>query len=77
MYKLMKTIKFKKNMRDITLGAICLGAIGNIQGTYVFLNLNTGKRIVRSLWDEIPITEQVIQRVIELVKKEKAVKGLK
>ena len=62
----------KNNMKDRTLGAICLGPTGNAQGTHVFLNLNTGRRITRTSWDEIPITQTVINRVLELGAHEKA-----
>ena len=42
-----------------------------------FLILIPGRRIICLPWDEIPITETVIQRVIELGMKEKVIRGLK
>ena len=34
-----------------TIGAICLGPTGNLQGSYKFLNLRTGKRFIRRKWN--------------------------
>jgi hypothetical protein len=51
-----------------TLGAICLGPTGNIQGSYKFLNLRTGQRITRQKWTDLPMPQEVIDRVNELGK---------
>jgi hypothetical protein len=56
------------SMAARTLGAICLGPTGNIQGSYKFLNLRTGKRITRRRWNSLPMPQQVIDRVNELGK---------
>ena len=34
------------NMSDRTVGAICLGPTGNIQGGHYFMSLATGERII-------------------------------
>ena len=67
----------RNSLADRTLGAICLGPTGNRQGTYKFMSLRTGKLIKRGEWTEVPITDEVVKRVIELGESEKAVKGLK
>jgi hypothetical protein len=46
-----------------TKGAISLGPSGNLQGGFKFMDLNTGKKIVRRSWDVIPIPYLVIARV--------------
>ena len=55
-----------------TVGAICLGPTCNIQGTYTFMNLSTGRRIYRKKWDELNTPEHVIKRVATLAKRDKA-----
>ncbi len=51
-----------------TVGAICLGPTGNIQGAYKFLNLRTGKRITHRCWTALPMPQEVIDRVNQLGK---------
>ena len=51
------------DMRQRTLGAICLGPTGNAQGGHWFLNLSSGARIVRYNWDVMPMPAAVITRV--------------
>jgi hypothetical protein len=46
-----------------TSRAIALNPTGNLQGSYYFLSLATGKRISRRRWTELPCTEDVIDRV--------------
>jgi hypothetical protein len=38
-----------------TKGAISLGTSGNLQGGFKFMDLNSGKKIVRHSWDVIPM----------------------
>ncbi len=57
-------------MESRTTGAISLGTTGNIQGTYRFLNLQTGEIIVRRTWNELPIPLDVIDRVDEITANE-------
>ena len=45
---------------------------GNLQGSYRFLSLATGKCIKRCKWTELPITDDVIARVHELARAEKS-----
>jgi hypothetical protein len=46
-----------------TVGAICLGPCGNLQGGYLFYNLRTGKKITRRKWTTLPMPREVIDRV--------------
>jgi hypothetical protein len=46
-----------------TKGAISLGPSGNLQASFKFMALNSGKKIVRSSWDVIPMPDVVINRV--------------
>jgi len=47
-------------MKERTLGAICLGPVGNAQGSYNFLSLRTWKVIKRKTWVSIPMPQHVI-----------------
>jgi hypothetical protein len=49
-----------------TVGAICLGPTGNMQGSCKFLNLRTGKRITCRRWTLLPMPQEVIERVNQL-----------
>jgi hypothetical protein len=51
-----------------TKGAISLGPSGNLQGGFKFMALNSGKKIVRRIWDVIPMPDVVINHVNELGK---------
>jgi Reverse transcriptase (RNA-dependent DNA polymerase) len=50
-------------MRPRTSSAIALNPTGNLQGSYYFMSLATGKRISRRRWTELPYTQEVIDRV--------------
>ena len=49
-----------------TIGCIYLRSLENEQGGYELLDLNTGRVISRRKYYEIPVTQQVINRVEEL-----------
>ena len=51
-----------------TVGAICLGPTGNLQGSYKFLNLRTGKKITCRNFTPLPMPQAVIDRVNQLSK---------
>jgi hypothetical protein len=57
------------NMNPRTIGAICLGPKGNIQGGYNFMSLSTGERIHRRQWTPLPMPEEVIERVHKLAQR--------
>jgi len=54
------------DMNPRTIGAICLGPRGNIQGGYNFMSLVTGERIHRRRWTSLPMPEEVIVRIGEM-----------
>ena len=58
-------------MSEQTMGAICLGPNGNQQGGHWFLSLATGQRITRHRWTELPMPQEVIQRVNQLGREQK------
>ena len=51
------------SMQARTLGAICLGPTGNIQGAHWFMSLTSGARIIRYRWTELPVPADVLARV--------------
>ena len=55
--------------------AICIGSTGNLQGSYKFLSLATGKKVTRRKFMDIPVTDAVIKQVEEMVVKDGAIKG--
>jgi hypothetical protein len=57
-------------MSSRTTGAISLGSVNNVQGTYRFLSLRTGEIVVRRTWTELSIPSEVIDRVTELTTNE-------
>ena len=46
-----------------TIGTICLGLTGDLQGGYKFFHLTTGKLITRLKWTALPMPMEVIVRV--------------
>ena len=60
----------KNSMQSRTLGAITLGPDSSARGGYYFMNLNTGKRIHRRNWTDLPMPDEVIKRVEQLGKKD-------
>jgi len=59
-----------------TIGAIALRPTGNAQGGYYFLSLSTGRRIHRQHFTELPMPDDVIDRVHQLARQSKAALGL-
>jgi hypothetical protein len=59
-------------MTSGTLVAISLRPTGNDQGRYYFMSLQSGRRINRTHWTEVPITHEVINRVHVLARRSKA-----
>jgi hypothetical protein len=50
-------------MQERGTEAICLGPTGNMQGTYKFLSLKTGKIIKRRKFDEYPVPDSIVTKV--------------
>jgi hypothetical protein len=57
------------NMAPRTVGAIALRPTGNAQGTYYFFSLNTGRRLNRSHWTEVPMPQEVVSRVHSMARR--------
>ena len=55
------------NMSEHTVGAIALYSTGNVQSSWYFLSLATGKRFTGYQWTVLPITSDVITQVHDLV----------
>ena len=53
-----------------TVGAIAMRPTGNLQGSYVFYSLRTGRKIVRNRWTKLPMPGEVIDCVHSLCSKE-------
>ncbi|MFN7263281.1 MAG: reverse transcriptase domain-containing protein, partial [Cyanobacteriota bacterium] len=53
-----------------TIGAICLGPTGNSIGTHFFLSLSTGSTLTRTSFTELPMPDDVIQRVSAMGKQQ-------
>lgn len=51
-----------------TIGSICFGPTGNIQGTYYFMSINTGCRISRNQFHLLPIPAEVIKYINSIYK---------
>ena len=56
--------------KERTLGAISLGPIDNAQGGWKFMSLETGYLIKWHLWNAVPMTQEVVNKVIEWGKQE-------
>jgi hypothetical protein len=54
-----------------TQGKICLGPSSNFQGNYKLLALNSGRKITRKQFTELPMSDSVIKQVKALAEKEK------
>jgi hypothetical protein len=52
--------------KERTLGAICLGPSDNQTSGYRFMSLQTGRKVTRTAWTELPMPNQVIERVHSL-----------
>jgi hypothetical protein len=53
-------------MASCTSGAIALRPSGNAQGSYYFLNLNSGKCIIRNNWTVLHMPNEVINTIHQL-----------
>ena len=56
--------------------AICMGPMGNLQGSYKFLLLTTGKKVTRRKFTEMQVTDAMIKQVEEMAVKDGAIKGI-
>ena len=63
--------KPKNSQKTRTEPAVCIGPMGNIQGSYWFLNLRTGQRIKRRKVTPLLDPSKIIARVHELADNDK------
>jgi hypothetical protein len=64
-------------MEPRTRWGICLGPTENLQGSYIFISLTTGKRIVRCKFTEMPITNSAKKQVAKWASTDHTITGLK
>ena len=64
------------DMRERTVGAICLGPNGNQQGGHYFMSLATGVRLIRSRWTPLPMPREAQSRVENFGRKQNMPKTL-
>ena len=55
---------------------ICLGPVDNAQGGYKFMSLKSGLMIRQYSWTTISMTQEVIDRVLQFGRKNKAPQGV-
>jgi hypothetical protein len=53
-----------------------MGPTGNLQGSYKFMPLATGKKIARHKFTEIPMTEAAMKQIKKWAMKDRAQNGL-
>jgi hypothetical protein len=63
-------------MEPRTKSAICLGPTGKRQGSYKFISLTTGNKIIRRNFTKMTLTESIIKQVKQMAAKDKLQIGL-
>jgi hypothetical protein len=64
------------SMNTRTVGALALRPTGNQQGGYYFYSLSTGRRLHRTHWTELPMPDDVKDRVHALARRARASRRL-
>jgi hypothetical protein len=64
------------SMQARTIGAIALQPTGNEQGGVYFMSLATGHQLNQNHWTELPMPQDVINRVHNLARKSYAARDL-
>lgn len=59
------------SMKARTFPAICMGPVGNLQGSYYFMNLNTWQVVKRRQWVKLPLPNEIINKINARAAKEK------
>lgn len=75
-YEVHNDLDHTNTMQCRTHPAICLGPTGNLQGTYKFLSLDTGKCILRRNFTELPLTDSIQKLVDRMAQAENWPDGL-
>lgn len=63
-------------MQRRTHPAICMGPTGNLQGSYKFFSLESGQRIIRRNFTELPTTDSIRKQVEKMAQAENRSPGL-
>ena len=63
-------------MTERTIGALALRPVGNIQGSWYFLSLSTGRLLKRTKATVLPMPDHVIDHVHRMARRQKADPGL-
>ena len=63
-------------MHERTVGAICLGPIGNQQGGHYFMSMATGVHLVWSRWTPLPMPREAQSQVESFGRKQNMPKTL-
>jgi hypothetical protein len=63
-------------MAPQTRGVICLGPTGSFQGSYKMMCHQTGRKLTRKQFQELPLPESIIKRIEAIAEKEKQDKTL-
>jgi hypothetical protein len=58
-------------MAPRTRGVVCLGPTGNFQGSYKIMCHQTGRKLTRKQFQELPMPESIIKRIEAIAEKEK------
>ena len=53
-------------LKERTQGAICLGPIGNLQGSYIYFLIRSEIQITRGQLTEVPTPTIVMKRVVAM-----------
>jgi hypothetical protein len=52
----------RNSMKACTKGGICLGSIGNKQGGFKFMSLQSGRKFTALKWTQLPVAPDVIKK---------------
>jgi hypothetical protein len=63
-------------MTPHTIGALALWPMGNVQGTWYFMSLSTGRVLKRNHATQLPMPHEVIDTVHRMARRQKANPGL-
>ena len=63
-------------MRERTVGAITLRPSGNVQGSYYYYSLTTGRRLHRRKCTPIPMPQEVVDRVHSIAQRQRTQDGI-
>ena len=68
--------KTDNTLRARTVSAICLRPTGNVQGSFYYYSLVTGRRLHRRRCTALPMPDEVINRVHDIATRQKCPEGI-